>query len=145
MQFAHLCKKLLPAVVALAALYVGSSLLSAQNQSKAAVGATSQACPNDDSGLKLPAGFCATVFADGIGHARHMVVAPSGVVYVNTWSGEYYGKDATHDGDGSSSTLIDAFVAFSRALRKPWRKSCIGILCVTSGPGSTRRRAARSR
>ena len=96
MQFAHLCKKLLPAVVALAALYVGNSLLSAQNQSKAAAGATSQACPNDDSGLKLPAGFCATVFADGIGHARHMVVAPNGVVYVNTWSGEYYGNDAPH-------------------------------------------------
>ena len=50
----------------------------------------SQACPSDDSGLKLPAGFCATIFADGIGHARHLVVAPSGVVYVNTWSGDYY-------------------------------------------------------
>ena len=35
-------------------------------------------------------GFCATVFADNIGHARHMVVAPNGVVYVNTWSGRYY-------------------------------------------------------
>src|ERR1700732_859236 len=49
--------------------------------------------PRDDSGLKLPPGFCATVFADNIGHARHMVVAPSGVVYVNTWSGRYYGND----------------------------------------------------
>src|SRR5262245_49055582 len=39
------------------------------------------ACANDDSGLQLPPGFCATVFADGIGHARHMVVAPNGVVY----------------------------------------------------------------
>ncbi len=38
----------------------------------------------------MPPGFCATVFADNIGHARHMVVAPSGVVYVNTWSGDYY-------------------------------------------------------
>jgi len=54
-------------------------------------------CSND-SGLKLPSGFCASVFADGIGHARHMVVAPSGVVYVNTWSGEYYGNDKTHEG-----------------------------------------------
>jgi hypothetical protein len=54
-------------------------------------------------------------------------------------------RRATHDGDGSSSTLIDAYVAFSRALRKPWRKSCIGIVCVTTGPGSTRRRAVRSR
>src|SRR5258708_39077759 len=41
--------------------------------------AESRACPNDDSGLTLPSGFCATVFADDIGHARHMVVAPSGV------------------------------------------------------------------
>ena len=60
-------------------------------------------------------------------------------------SGQVVPRRATHDGDGSSSTLIDAYVAFSRALRKPWRKSCIGIVCVTSGPGSTRRRAARSR
>jgi glucose/arabinose dehydrogenase/mono/diheme cytochrome c family protein len=50
-------------------------------------------CPNDDTGLKLPSGFCATVFADSIGHARHMVVSPSGLVYVNTWSGSYYGND----------------------------------------------------
>ena len=50
----------------------------------------SQACPENDSGLTLPAGFCATVFADNIGHARHLVVAPGGVVYVNTWSGDYY-------------------------------------------------------
>src|SRR5580704_14268701 len=56
------------------------------------------ACPEDDSGLKLPAGFCATIFADGIGHARHLAVAPNGVVYVNTWSGRYYGNDTPHAG-----------------------------------------------
>src|ERR1700728_3435200 len=55
-------------------------------------------CPGDDSGLKLPAGFCATIFADGIGHARHLAVAPNGVVYVNTWSGRYYGNDTPHAG-----------------------------------------------
>lgn len=55
-----------------------------------AASSQSPACPSDDSGLKLPPGFCATIFADGIGHARHMVVAPNGVVYVNTWSGSYY-------------------------------------------------------
>jgi hypothetical protein len=55
-------------------------------------------CPGDDSGLKLPAGFCATLFADGIGHARQLVVAPNGVVYVNTWSGRYYGNDTPHAG-----------------------------------------------
>jgi glucose/arabinose dehydrogenase/mono/diheme cytochrome c family protein len=46
----------------------------------------------------LPAGFCATIFADAIGHARHLVVAPDGVVYVNTWSGRYYGNDKPHAG-----------------------------------------------
>src|SRR4029077_715922 len=33
-----------------------------------------------------------------IGHARHMVVAPSGILYVNTWSGRYYGNDTPHSG-----------------------------------------------
>jgi glucose/arabinose dehydrogenase/mono/diheme cytochrome c family protein len=98
MQFFHSCEKLLPGAAALVALYVGGSLLSAQNQSKEAAGAMGLACPNDDSGLQLPAGFCATVFADGIGHARHLVVAPSGVLYVNTWSGRYYGNDTPHAG-----------------------------------------------
>src|SRR5271168_3242707 len=59
---------------------------------------TSVACASNDSGLILPAGFCATIFADGIGHARHMVVAENGVVYVNTWSGRYYGNDTPHAG-----------------------------------------------
>jgi glucose/arabinose dehydrogenase/mono/diheme cytochrome c family protein len=56
------------------------------------------ACPSDTSGLKLPAGFCATVFADGIGHARHLAVGSNGVVYVNTWSGDYYDFDKIHEG-----------------------------------------------
>jgi glucose/arabinose dehydrogenase/mono/diheme cytochrome c family protein len=60
---------------------------------------SNSACPNDESGLKLPPGFCATIFADGIGHARHLVVAPNGVVYVNTWSGSYYPPNETpHEG-----------------------------------------------
>src|SRR6267142_1603250 len=84
-------RTLLSALVALAAMHTGWSLAPAQGQPHPGAEAKSQACPSDDSGLKLPAGFCATVFADGIGHARHMIVAPSGVVYVNTWSGRYYG------------------------------------------------------
>src|ERR1700760_1930970 len=50
-------------------------------------------CPGDSGGITLSQGFCATVFADNIGHARHLVVAPNGVVYVNTWSGRYYKND----------------------------------------------------
>jgi glucose/arabinose dehydrogenase len=56
-------------------------------------GAQAEACPADNGGITLPRGFCATVFADNIGHARHLVVAPNGVVYVNSWSGRYYGND----------------------------------------------------
>jgi glucose/arabinose dehydrogenase/mono/diheme cytochrome c family protein len=59
---------------------------------------TSPACSGNNGGITLPPGFCATVFADNIGHARHLVVAPNGVVYVNTWSGRYYGNDAPPPG-----------------------------------------------
>jgi glucose/arabinose dehydrogenase/mono/diheme cytochrome c family protein len=74
------------------------SPLHAQGQSKRSVEEKTETCAKDDSGLKLPSGFCATVFADGIGHARHMIVAPNGVLYVNTWSGRYYGNAAPHTG-----------------------------------------------
>jgi glucose/arabinose dehydrogenase/mono/diheme cytochrome c family protein len=50
-------------------------------------------CAGNNGGITLPPGFCATVFADNIGHARQMVVAPNGTVYVNTWSGGYYRND----------------------------------------------------
>jgi len=91
-------KTLLSAIAAVAAMCAGCSSTPARDQLYSGRETTSQACPNDDSGLKLPAGFCATVFADGIGHARHMVVAPNGVLYVNTWSGRYYGNDTPHAG-----------------------------------------------
>jgi glucose/arabinose dehydrogenase/mono/diheme cytochrome c family protein len=84
---------LLCGVVAIAAMCTGSLLAPAHDRPNPAGEAESGACANDDSGLKLSAGFCATVFADGIGHARHMAVAQSGVLYVNTWSGRYYGND----------------------------------------------------
>ena len=91
-------KTLLSALALLTAMCAGSSLAPAQDKSHLGADTQSQECPNNDSGLKLPSGFCATVFADGIGHARHMVVAPSGVLYVNTWSGRYYGNDTPHAG-----------------------------------------------
>jgi glucose/arabinose dehydrogenase/mono/diheme cytochrome c family protein len=75
---------------------IGSSA-SAQD-APAAARSEAASCAQNDSGLKLPPGFCASIFADGIGHARHLVVAPNGVVYVNTWSGRYYGNDTPHAG-----------------------------------------------
>jgi glucose/arabinose dehydrogenase/mono/diheme cytochrome c family protein len=58
-----------------------------------APGGKTNSCPGDNGGLTLPPGFCATVFADNIGHVRHMTVAPNGVLYVNTWSGRFYHND----------------------------------------------------
>ena len=55
-------------------------------------GDTLAACPADNGGITLPEGFCATVFADTLGHARHIAIAPNGDVFVNTWSGRYYGN-----------------------------------------------------
>jgi hypothetical protein len=34
-----------------------------------------ESCSGDNGGIALPPGFCATVFANNIGHARHLVVA----------------------------------------------------------------------
>ena len=57
--------------------------------------ASAASCPGDNGGLTLPTGFCATVFADSLGHVRHLVVAANGDVYVNTWSGSYYPEGHT--------------------------------------------------
>src|SRR5580704_4230485 len=97
MRLPRLCTPLLFVGALLAGLFAASSIAAAQNQPN--LGAkTTRPCPNDNSGLKLPAGFCATVFADDIGHARHLVVGRGGVVYVNTWSGEYYDNVPPHAG-----------------------------------------------
>jgi glucose/arabinose dehydrogenase len=66
------------------AIYLASSVPVLSEEAK---------CVETDAGLSLPNGFCATMFADKVGHARQLVVAPDGIVYVNTWSGVYYGND----------------------------------------------------
>jgi glucose/arabinose dehydrogenase len=55
-------------------------------------------CAVTDADISLPKGFCATIFADKVGHARQIVAAPDGTVYVNTWSGVYYGNDTPPSG-----------------------------------------------
>lgn len=47
----------------------------------------------DDANLKLPAGFCASIVADRIGHARHIAVSSNNILYVNTWADAYAGQD----------------------------------------------------
>jgi glucose/arabinose dehydrogenase/mono/diheme cytochrome c family protein len=74
----------------------GSPARAQANQT--APGLPADTCAGDNGGITLPRGFCATVFADDIGHARHLVVSPTGIVYVNTWSGRYYGNDTPPPG-----------------------------------------------
>lgn len=71
-----------------AALAIGSAALLAAKPAPSQAAAS--VCPGDNGGLVLSPGFCATVFADNIGHIRHMAFAPGGALYVNTWSGSYY-------------------------------------------------------
>jgi glucose/arabinose dehydrogenase len=47
-------------------------------------------CAGDNGGITLSPGFCATVFADNLGHVRHLAFGPTGALYVNTWSGRYF-------------------------------------------------------
>ena len=74
----------------IAGLLLMSVQPSAAQDARNAAANAGNACGGDNGGITLSPGFCATVFADNVGHARHMVVAPNGVVYVNTWSGRYY-------------------------------------------------------
>jgi glucose/arabinose dehydrogenase/mono/diheme cytochrome c family protein len=53
-----------------------------------------KSCSEDTAGLSLPGGFCATIFADKLGHVRQIAFAPDGTLYVNTWSGPYYKDNA---------------------------------------------------
>jgi hypothetical protein len=62
------------------------------------VSAQTNSCGGDNGGITLPPGFCATIFADNVGHARQMVFGPGGVLYLNTWSGGYYQNDKPPDG-----------------------------------------------
>jgi glucose/arabinose dehydrogenase len=66
--------------------------------------------PKADVSLTLPARFTATVFADGLGKARHVSISPSGYVYVKLASsknGKTIVRLRDKNGDGVSDEEID--------------------------------------
>jgi glucose/arabinose dehydrogenase len=65
-----------------ASLLLGATLSLAIAPGRAAGQARAAACDADNAGLTLPPGFCASVFATGLGAPRHMAVAPNGDVLV---------------------------------------------------------------
>jgi len=79
--------------LAVAVLVLSDATASLGQQQSSSQHPAAATCSKDNGGLVLPKGFCASVFADGIGHARQLTVAPDGTVYVNTWSGVYYKND----------------------------------------------------
>ena len=93
--------------------------------------ATANACPGDNAGLTLSAGFCATVFADSIAHGRHVAVASNGDVYV-TLEGTQPGLD--QQASGTTSRETSASVA---ALRDTNRDGHADIVARLPGRGNT--------
>jgi glucose/arabinose dehydrogenase/mono/diheme cytochrome c family protein len=80
-------------VVALSVFAAGAPASFAQSSQNAAATKGTDGCAADNGGITLSPGFCASVFADNLGHARQMAFGPNGVLYVNTWSGSYYHND----------------------------------------------------
>ncbi|HSM35182.1 MAG TPA: PQQ-dependent sugar dehydrogenase [Longimicrobiales bacterium] len=70
------------------------------------------ACAPDNGGITLPSGFCATVFAENLGAARHMAIRDDGIMFVMVRpgrGGEGGGMIALRDadGDGTAETRTD--------------------------------------
>ncbi|MEP6858030.1 MAG: PQQ-dependent sugar dehydrogenase [Gemmatimonadales bacterium] len=53
-------------------------------------------CDRGDGDITLPPGFCASIFADEVGVARHLVVTPTGDVYVALENGNRSSANSTH-------------------------------------------------
>ncbi|HVS77751.1 MAG TPA: hypothetical protein VHE11_12520, partial [Steroidobacteraceae bacterium] len=126
----------LPAAAAsLALLLTAASTASAGNAlgrdlAERGVSSDPPACAND-AGLKLPAGFCASIFADNLGHVRHMVAAPDGVLYANTWSGRYYANSPPPSGGFLIALRDTAGGARANVIRR------FGATPATGGHGGT--------
>jgi glucose/arabinose dehydrogenase len=85
-------------VVALILVGAAPVCVAQSSQNAATPKVQSDGCAADNGGITLSPGFCATVFADNLGHARQMVFGPDGTLYVNTWSGTYYHNDKGRPG-----------------------------------------------
>src|SRR5262245_36453358 len=78
------------------------------------------ACVPDNGGLTLPAGFCASIFADGLARPRHIVVAPNGDVFValgGRGGGVMALRDADRDGTAETQARFGTDAGGGIALR----------------------------
>jgi glucose/arabinose dehydrogenase len=147
-MFAKIHAPSLVALVLLAGCSKNDSSSRADSAATSQSAAPAAACTGDNAGLKLPPGFCATIFADSIGHARHLAVGPDGTVYVNTWSGDYY-QGSIHPGgflvalrDTNNDGRADTVARFGRAApakagTQQGSSSATGSAAEKSGAGGT--------
>jgi glucose/arabinose dehydrogenase/cytochrome c5 len=93
-----------------AALLASAAMAPLASAAPAAKAAMSKpaACPGGDTGITLPPGFCATIFADNLGNTRHIVVAADGTLYANTWNGSSYFRGTTADPNGFLIAVEDS-------------------------------------
>ena len=83
----------------------------AQDDVKHPPGPDDVQCAPDNGGITLPDGFCAAVVADDVGRARHLVVSPTGALYValadapdgSVTGGVLALKDTDGDGDADQT------------------------------------------
>jgi glucose/arabinose dehydrogenase len=66
-------------VIALALVAASPATFAQSSQNTATEKGRSDGCAADNGGVTLPPGFCATVFADNLGHARQMAFGADGV------------------------------------------------------------------
>ena len=69
-------------VVALVLLGAAPVCVAQSSQNAATAKVQSDRCAADNGGITLSPGFCATVFADNLGHTRQMAFGPDGILYV---------------------------------------------------------------
>src|SRR5687768_5286572 len=118
--------------------------------------ALSDRCDRGNGGITLPPGFCASVFADEVGVARHLVVTPTGDVYValeearrssanttrikgeNGRGGMMALRDTNADGRADIRLRINDASHSGMALRSPWlySSSVSTVLRYRLDPGS---------
>ena len=118
--------------------------------------AQSPQCDEGNGGISLPPGFCASVFADEVGVARHLVVTPAGDVYVALEDASRSSATTTHvrgdkgrgglialrdtNSDGRADVRVRIYDASHSgiALRSPWlySSSVTSLLRYRLEPGS---------
>jgi glucose/arabinose dehydrogenase len=95
-------------------LITAGAILPAAASDTTKVKPSREAFYEDNAGLKLPAGFNATIIADTLGHARHIAAAPNGVLFVKlerlkNGKGIYRFEDADKDGKFEKVTSFGNF------------------------------------